>query len=97
MLEVFASLLSGGFNTTTSQFNETRFARALKLLAVSSKSIVDARCLASPLPTPTVNQTHSFDLNRGDVPVQPVLSGKTLVCPASSGEMRVTDGGYVNT
>ncbi|QTL34285.1 FMN-dependent NADH-azoreductase [Pseudoalteromonas viridis] len=33
-----------------------------------------------------VNKTFDFDLNRGDFPLQPLLSGKTLVVIASCGE-----------
>ncbi|WP_125720845.1 FMN-dependent NADH-azoreductase [Pseudoalteromonas rubra] len=33
-----------------------------------------------------VNKTFDFDLNRGDFPLQPLLSGKTLIAIASCGE-----------
>ncbi len=33
-----------------------------------------------------VNKTFSFDLNRGDFPLEPILSGKTLVLLTSCGE-----------
>lgn len=33
-----------------------------------------------------INRTFSFDLARGDFPLRPILSGKTLVLLTSSGE-----------
>ncbi|WP_043320754.1 FMN-dependent NADH-azoreductase [Microbulbifer sp. HZ11] len=40
-----------------------------------------------------VNKTFSFDLNRGDFPLQPILSGKTLVLLTSCGEFGFGPGG----
>ncbi|WP_282605917.1 FMN-dependent NADH-azoreductase [Pelagibius sp. Alg239-R121] len=40
-----------------------------------------------------VNRTFSFDLARGDYPLAPILSGKTLVCLASKGEFGFAQGG----
>ncbi|MBA4142477.1 MAG: NAD(P)H-dependent oxidoreductase [Nitrosospira sp.] len=40
-----------------------------------------------------VNKTFSFDLARGDFPLQPLLSGKTLVLLTSSGEFGFEPGG----
>lgn len=40
-----------------------------------------------------VNQTFSFDLERGDYPLEPILSGKTLVCLTSKGEFGFGHGG----
>ncbi|MFC6633134.1 FMN-dependent NADH-azoreductase [Microbulbifer taiwanensis] len=40
-----------------------------------------------------VNKTFSFDLARGDFPLQPILSGKTLVLLSSSGEFGFEPGG----
>jgi FMN-dependent NADH-azoreductase len=33
-----------------------------------------------------IHKTFSFDLNRGDFPLRPLLSGKTLILLSSSGE-----------
>ncbi|TDF34921.1 FMN-dependent NADH-azoreductase [Alteromonadaceae bacterium M269] len=40
-----------------------------------------------------VNKTFDFDLSRGDFPLQPLLSGKTLVIITSSGEFGFGPGG----
>lgn len=40
-----------------------------------------------------VNKTFSFDLTRGDSPLEPILSGKTLVLLASWGEFGFFEGG----
>lgn len=40
-----------------------------------------------------VNRTFSFDLARGDYPLEPMLSGKTLVCLTSKGEFGFAKGG----
>ncbi|MEO3415577.1 NAD(P)H-dependent oxidoreductase [Roseovarius sp. CAU 1744] len=40
-----------------------------------------------------VNETFTFDLARGDYPLEPVLSGKTLVLLTSSGEFGFAQGG----
>jgi len=40
-----------------------------------------------------VNETFSFDLSRGDYPLQPVLSGKRLVVLTSTGEFGFMRGG----
>lgn len=40
-----------------------------------------------------VNKTFSFDLARGDYPLEPILSGKTLVLLTSSGEFGFASGG----
>ncbi len=40
-----------------------------------------------------VNKTFTFDLNRGDFPLQPILSGKTMVIITSSGEFGFHPGG----
>ncbi len=40
-----------------------------------------------------VNKTFSFDLNRGDYPLEPILSGKKLVLITSSGEFGFGPGG----
>ncbi|QEQ97261.1 FMN-dependent NADH-azoreductase [Neptunomonas concharum] len=40
-----------------------------------------------------INKTFSFDLSRGDFPLQPILSGKTLVTITSSGEFGFEKGG----
>ncbi|ENX34691.1 FMN-dependent NADH-azoreductase 2 [Acinetobacter colistiniresistens] len=40
-----------------------------------------------------VNKTFDFDLSRGDFPLQPLLSGKTLVIISSSGEFGFEKGG----
>ncbi|OEC87174.1 FMN-dependent NADH-azoreductase [Acinetobacter sp. YK3] len=40
-----------------------------------------------------VNKTFDFDLSRGDFPLQPTLSGKTLVIISSSGEFGFEKGG----
>jgi len=40
-----------------------------------------------------VNKTFTFDLSRGDFPLQPILSGKTMVLIASCGEFGFHVGG----
>jgi len=40
-----------------------------------------------------VNKTFTFDLSRGDFPLQPILSGKTMVLIASCGEFGFHAGG----
>ncbi len=40
-----------------------------------------------------INKTFSFDLNRGDFPLEPILSNKTLVLITSSGEFGFNIGG----
>ncbi len=40
-----------------------------------------------------VNKTFSFDLSRGDYPLEPILSGKTLVLLTSCGEFGFGNGG----
>lgn len=40
-----------------------------------------------------VNKTFSFDLARGDYPLEPVMSGKILVCLTSTGEFGFGVGG----
>jgi FMN-dependent NADH-azoreductase len=40
-----------------------------------------------------VNKTFTFDLARGDFPIEPILSGKVLVLLTSSGEFGFTVGG----
>ncbi|EAQ67312.1 FMN-dependent NADH-azoreductase [Marinomonas sp. MED121] len=40
-----------------------------------------------------VNKTFSFDLKRGDFPLEPCLSGKTMVLLTSSGEFGFEAGG----
>lgn len=40
-----------------------------------------------------INKTFDFDLSRGDFPLQPVLSGKTLIIVTSSGEFGFAKGG----
>ncbi|WP_282076948.1 FMN-dependent NADH-azoreductase [Epibacterium ulvae] len=40
-----------------------------------------------------IGRTFSFDLSRGDVPIEPTLSGKTLVILTSSGEFGFEPGG----
>ena len=40
-----------------------------------------------------INKTFSFDLARGDFPLEPILSGKTLVILTSSGEFGFDTGG----
>ncbi len=40
-----------------------------------------------------INKTFDFDLTRGDFPLQPLLSGKTLVIVTSSGEFGFEEGG----
>jgi FMN-dependent NADH-azoreductase len=40
-----------------------------------------------------VNKTFTFDLARGDFPIEPILSGKTLVLLTSSGEFGFGAGG----
>lgn len=44
-----------------------------------------------------VNRTFSFDLARGDFPLEPILSGKTLVCLTSKGEFGFAKGGIRET
>jgi FMN-dependent NADH-azoreductase len=40
-----------------------------------------------------INKTFDFDLSRGDFPLQPILSGKTLIIVTSSGEFGFEKGG----
>lgn len=40
-----------------------------------------------------INKTFDFDLNRGDTPLAPLLSGKTLVILTSCGEFGFEEGG----
>lgn len=40
-----------------------------------------------------INKTFDFDISRGDFPLQPLLSGKTLVIVTSSGEFGFEKGG----
>ncbi|MEP3244505.1 MAG: NAD(P)H-dependent oxidoreductase [Sneathiella sp.] len=40
-----------------------------------------------------VNKTFSFDLARGDYPLAPLFSGKTLICLTSTGEFGFGSGG----
>ena len=40
-----------------------------------------------------INKTFDFDLSRGDFPLQPLLSGKTLVVITSTGEFGFEQGG----
>jgi FMN-dependent NADH-azoreductase len=40
-----------------------------------------------------VNKTFSFDLSRGDQPIEPILYGKQLVLFTSSGEFDFQNGG----
>lgn len=40
-----------------------------------------------------INKTFDFDLSRGDFPVQPILSGKTLITVTSCGEFGFEKGG----
>lgn len=40
-----------------------------------------------------INKTFDFDLSRGDFPLQPILSGKTLITITSSGEFGFEKGG----
>tara|TARA_R110002049_G_scaffold219404_3_gene391080 strand:- start:1814 stop:2524 length:711 start_codon:yes stop_codon:yes gene_type:complete len=40
-----------------------------------------------------INKTFDFDLSRGDFPLQPLLSGKTLITVTSSGEFGFEKGG----
>ncbi len=40
-----------------------------------------------------INKTFSFDLARGDYPLEPILTGKSLVILSSSGEFGFTAGG----
>ncbi len=40
-----------------------------------------------------INKTFDFDLSRGDFPLQPLLSGKTLIIATSSGEFGFEKGG----
>lgn len=39
-----------------------------------------------------INETFSFDLQRGDFPLEPILSGKTLLCLTSKGEFGFNSG-----
>jgi len=40
-----------------------------------------------------IGKTFSFDLARGDYPLEPILGGKTLVCLTSKGEFGFSPGG----
>lgn len=40
-----------------------------------------------------INKTFDFDLSRGDFPLQPIFSGKTLIIVTSSGEFGFEKGG----
>ncbi|MFA0603524.1 FMN-dependent NADH-azoreductase [Vibrio amylolyticus] len=40
-----------------------------------------------------INKTFTFDLNRGDFPIEPIMSGKTLILISSSGEFGFEIGG----
>ena len=40
-----------------------------------------------------INKTFDFDLSRGDFPLRPILSGKTLITVTSSGEFGFEKGG----
>lgn len=40
-----------------------------------------------------INKTFDFDLSRGDFPLQPIFSGKTLITVTSSGEFGFEKGG----
>ncbi|MEX1220522.1 MAG: NAD(P)H-dependent oxidoreductase [Idiomarina sp.] len=40
-----------------------------------------------------INKTFDFDLSRGDFPLQPILSGKTLILVTSCGEFGFEEGG----
>ena len=40
-----------------------------------------------------IGRTFSFDLARGDVPIEPILSGKTLVVLSARGEFGFAPGG----
>lgn len=40
-----------------------------------------------------INKTFDFDLSRGDFPLQPLLSGKTMIIVTSSGEFGFEKGG----
>lgn len=40
-----------------------------------------------------INKTFSFDLSRGDQPIEPILSGKQLILFTSSGEFDFQEGG----
>ena len=44
-----------------------------------------------------VNKTFSFDLNRGDFPLKPIMSGKTMVLISSCGEFGFHVGGIRET
>lgn len=44
-----------------------------------------------------INKTFSFDLSRGDFPIEPVLSGKRMVVFTSSGEFGFQKGGVRET
>ncbi|KID56655.1 FMN-dependent NADH-azoreductase [Pseudoalteromonas luteoviolacea] len=44
-----------------------------------------------------IHETFSFDLQRGDFPLEPILSGKTLVLITSSGEFGFEKGGVRET
>ncbi|WP_295904070.1 NAD(P)H-dependent oxidoreductase [uncultured Vibrio sp.] len=40
-----------------------------------------------------INKTFTFDLNRGDFPIEPIMEGKTLILISSSGEFGFEIGG----
>jgi FMN-dependent NADH-azoreductase len=40
-----------------------------------------------------INKTFTFDLDRGDFPLEPIMSGKTLVLLTSAGEFGFEEGG----
>jgi FMN-dependent NADH-azoreductase len=40
-----------------------------------------------------INKTFSFDLSRGDFPIEPILSGKKMIVFTSSGEFDFQEGG----
>ena len=40
-----------------------------------------------------IGKTFSFDLARGDYPLEPILGGKTLICLTSKGEFGFSSGG----
>lgn len=44
-----------------------------------------------------INKTFDFDLSRGDFPLQPLLSGKTLITITSSGEFGFEKGGITES
>lgn len=41
-----------------------------------------------------INKTFTFDLNRGDTPLEPIFQGKTLVLLSSTGEFGFEQGGF---